>query len=492
MTVRRVLSVVAFVFMSSVVLVGQSPNATLQGVVTDSQAGVLPGVAVVVTNTETGLVRETTSDAVGFFRASALPPGPYSVEAKLDGFASYSRTGLVLTVGQTATVDVQLTIGGMTEAVVVKGSAPLVDASSNALATTVTREHLDDLPLAGRDFQGLANLAAGVTGVGGGGINAGGLLNRNNSVVVDGLSNDEQGVAGSRGSFSLESVREYVVYTNQFAAEFGQAAGAVVSVVSRSGTNRLEGRVFAFDRDDALDAQNPFSKAQQSGKAPFSEQRLGGFLGGPLVKDTWHYFGSFEGLRNETTSVVTSPLVPIDQREFPRQNSRDQYFVKTDYQLPKANRIEARFRRDANQETGVGIGGLNPYERGYGNDNRYSDGVVSLTTLLSPQTVNEVKVLYGKLYTFYSVDGYADPHGVSISRPSINLGKANNMPQGWWSTQYQFLDTLSHSIGRHELKAGVNVQLDDQQTYFLGNKDGTFTFRTDAPFDPNNRATYPF
>ena len=129
----------------------------------------------------------------------------------------------------------------------------------------MTKAQLDDLPLAGRDFASLARLAPGVTGVGGGGISAGGQLTRNNSVVVDGTSNDEQGVAGTRGSFSLESVREYVIYTNQFAAEHGLAAGALVNVVTRSGTNNLEGRVFAFHRDDALDASNPFSKAQGSG-----------------------------------------------------------------------------------------------------------------------------------------------------------------------------------------------------------------------------------
>ena len=184
----------------------------------------------------------------------------------------------------------------------------------------MTRAQLDELPLAGRDFASLARLAPGVTGVGGGGISAGGQLTRNNSIVVDGTSNDEQGIAGTRGSFSLESVREYVIYTNQFSAEHGLASGALVNVVTRSGTNNLEGRVFAFHRDDSLDARNPFSKAQGSGNAPFSEQRGGGFVGGPLVKNAWHYFGSYELQRNETTNVVTSPLVPVNEREHPAEH----------------------------------------------------------------------------------------------------------------------------------------------------------------------------
>ena len=310
-------------------------------------------------------------------------------------------------------------------------------------------------------------------------------------MVVDGTSNDEQGIASQRGSFSLESIREYVVYTNQFAPEYGQAAGALVNVVTRSGTNKLEGRLFAFYRADGLDAQNPFSKAQQSGTAPFSEHRGGGFLGGPIVKDQWHFFGSYELLRNDTTNVVTSPLVPVDQREVPEDNARDQYFFKTDYELPRNNQLGVRYRYDRSKDTGGGIGGLNPRERGYDNTNKYGDGVVSFTSVLSSRTVNEARVMYGTTYTFWTVDGYADPNGVSISRPSINQGKANNMPQGWESARYQFVDTLSHTIGHHDLKAGVDIQLDDQDTYFLGNKDGTFTFRTDLPFDAAIPATYP-
>jgi hypothetical protein len=491
-TFGRVLSVVIAVLAWGSLAFSQGTGAVVQGVVTDHQGGVVPGVAVTVTNTETGLVREVASDEVGFFRAAALPPGPYRVDAKLDGFSPYARTGLVLTVGQTAAVDVRLGLASLAEVLTVEATAPLVDTSSNALGTTITRKQLDDLPLGGRDFAALARLAPGVTGVGGGGISAGGQLTRNNSIVVDGASNDEQGVAGTRGSFSLESVREYVVYTNQFAAEHGLAAGALVNVVTRSGTNKVEGRLFGFHRDDSLDARNPFAKANGSRTAPFSEQRAGGFLGGPFIQNRWHYFGSYELQRNETTNVVTSPLVPLDQREFPEQGRRDQYFVKSDYQLPANHRLTARYRYDRSTTTGGGIGGLNPYERGFDLKTKHQDVVASLTSVLSSNTVNEARVLAGTLYTFWTVDRYADPTGVSISRPSINLGKANNMPQGWDSVRYQFINTLSHTAGRHELKAGVDVQVDDQNTYFLGNKDGTFTFRTDAPFNPADPSTYPF
>jgi carboxypeptidase family protein/TonB-dependent receptor-like protein len=489
---HRVYALFLVIVASASLTFAQATSAVLQGVVTDTQGGIVPGAIVTVINTETGLAREATSNEAGFYRLAALPPGTYRLSTALDGFTPFARTGLALTVGQTAAVDIRLSPAGVNEDVTVGASTPLVDTASNALGTTVTKAQLDDLPLAGRDFSSLARLAPGVTGVGGGGISAGGQLTRNNSIVVDGTSNDEQGIAGTRGSFSLESVREYVIYTNQFAAEHGLAGGALVNVVTRSGTNTLEGRLFAFHRDDSLDAINPFAKAQGSGSAPFTEQRGGGFLGGPVIKNAWHYFGSYELQRNETTNVVTSPLVPIDQREFPENGSRDQYFFKSEYQLPGNHRLGARYRYDQSTTRGAGIGGLNPYERGNDQKTKYLDTVATLTSVLSSRTVNELRVLGGTVYTYWTVDGYADPHGVSISRPSINLGKANNMPQGWDSVRYQVVDTLSHTLGGHELKAGLDFQFDDQNTYFLGNKDGTFTFRTDAAFDASDRSTYPF
>src|SRR6185369_14990032 len=149
---------------------------------------------------------------------------------------------------------------------------------------TVTRKDLDSIPLVTRNFLDLANMTPGVTGVGGGGVNTAGQLNRNNSYLVDGVSNDDTIVSSSRGGFSLEAVREYVVLANQFSAEYGVSSGAIVSVVTRSGTNKNEGRAFYFARNDALDAQDPFSHA------PLLERRGGGFWGGPMIKDHLFYF----------------------------------------------------------------------------------------------------------------------------------------------------------------------------------------------------------
>src|SRR4029079_8313131 len=245
-------------------------------------------------------------------------------------------------------------------------------------------------------FTALAQTAPGVTGVGGGGVNAGGQLNRNNSYRIDGVSNDNNVLASPRGGLSMEAVREYIVIANQFSAEYGDASGAIVSVVTRSGTNNLQGRGFLFHRDESLDAQDPFSHAQGSGKAPFSQQRGGGFLGGPIKHDRMHYFGTYEGVRLDQTAVITSPLVPADQREVPNPSKGDQFFVRTDNRFTANHTMFVRYRIDKQLDENSGVGGLNTLERGVDSINRNREGVGSHTAVLSNHALNELREQFGR------------------------------------------------------------------------------------------------
>jgi hypothetical protein len=469
----------------------QGTGATLQGTIRDAQGAVLPGASVVIRNSDTGVARAVTADDGGFYRAAALPPGPYDLQVELSGFVRHARTGLRLTIGQEAVINVTMQLASLEESVTVTAAAPLVETTKSALGATITREQLDSLPLPGRNFTALANLTPGVTGVGGGGLNTAGQLSRNNTFLIDGVSNDEGAVAGTRGGFSIEAVREYAVMANQFPAEFGRASGAMVTIVTRSGTNRIDGRVFALHRDDSLDAQDPFSKAQGSGKAPFSEQRFGGLLGGPLRRDRTHYFGSYEGRRLRETNVITSVLVPVNEREHPQTTDGHQAFAKVDHVFNAANTLNVRYRIDNTEQTGVGIGGLNTRERGRDFTNTSQDIVSNFTTILSNRAVNEFRFQFARLYRWNDVSAYTSRTGYTINRPSGNFGKANNQEQGESQNYWQFIENLSYTRGSHTLKAGVDIQVVRMNVYFLGNKDGTFTFATDRPFDPNDRTTYP-
>lgn len=470
----------------------QSTGATLQGTITDDQGAVMPGASIIVTNTETGWTRTQVTDERGWYRATALPPGPYELRAELSGFASQIRTGLILTIGQEATVNLSLKVASLQETVTVTGAAPLVETSRNTLGTTVTRAELDTLPLAGRNFAALANLTPGIAGVGGGGIQAAGQTTRSNSYLVDGASNDDTLVATQRGGFSLEAVREFAVMANQFSAEYGMASGAIVSVVTRSGTNSFQGRVFAFHRDDAFDAQNPFSKAQGSGKAPFSQQRYGAFAGGPVIRDRLHYFGSYEADRQRRTSVVTSSLVPVNEREFPNPFDGHQAFVKADYSLSDQQTLSLRYRADKSRSTGNGIGGLNTRERGSNNNGLDQDIVANHTTILSPRALNEFRIQFARRSTFTDTEGWSVDGMPEINRPSGNFGKAYNLPQGRDENRYQIVNMFSYAMDTHQFKAGGDISLIRASAFFPNNRDGIFRFRTDAPFNPSDLSTYPY
>jgi hypothetical protein len=469
----------------------QSTGATLQGTITDEQGAIMPGATVVLTNVETGWTRDVVTDDRGWYRATALSPGKYEVKATLQGFATAIREGLTITIGQEANVNFVLKVATLQETVTVTGDSPLVETTKSTLGTTVTRDSLDNMPLITRNFASLATLAPGVTGVGGGGVTAQGQTDRSNSYMVDGVSNDQIVTAGNRGSFSLEAVREFAVMTNQFSAEYGLSSGAVFTVITRSGTNELRGRVFAFHRGDELDAQNPFSKAQGSGKAPFSQQRYGGFLGGPIVRDKLQYFASYEGTRQRETSVITTTAVPVDQREVPNPQDGHNAFIKTDQRLTDRQSLSVRYRADKQRSTGNSIGGTATRERGTNNEGLVQDVVGNHTTVLSSRALNEFRVQWGRQSTWNNTDGWSTAGMPEINRPSTRTGKAYNQPQGRDENRWQFINNFTYTMSSHDLKFGADVSLIRAPTFFPRNGDGTFTFTTDLPFDPNNLATYP-
>lgn len=472
-----------------VAVAGAQTGGTLQGAVTDEQSLALPGATVILTNLDTGWTRTIVTDADGRYRAPALPPGVYDIKAELSGFATAIRGRVPLTLGQELTINMNLKVATLAETVTVTGASPLVETTSNTLGTTISRDQLDSLPVPGRTFTALAQTAPGVTGVGGGGVNAGGQLSRNNSYRIDGVSNDNNILASPRGGLSMEAVREYIVIANQFSAEHGDASGAIVSVVTRAGTNQLDGRAFLFHRDESFDAQDPFSKAQGSGKAPFSQQRFGAFLGGPIKRDRMHYFGTYEGLRLDQTAVITSPLVPLGDRELPNPETGDQYFARVDMRLNDRHALFVRYRLDDQEEINSGVGGLNTFERGVDTINRNQDVVFNHTAVFSSRMLNEARLQFGRHFADNIVRMPLD--SPTINRPSGNFGKPSNQPQGRTEDRWQFVNNLTYSIGAHDMKVGVDYSWIRAHSYFNNNTGGTFTFTTDRAFDANDLTTYP-
>src|SRR5688500_18459811 len=283
-------AVVLFTILSTLTLISavdaQVTTSSLAGRILDTGGGVLPGVVVTARQTETGLLRSATSDSQGRYSIPALPPGTYEIRVELAGFRPLLRSGVTLTIAQNAVVDLTMTVGGVAEEVTVVGEASTVNTRTGELSYLVDERAIEELPLNGRNYTGLALLQPSVVAYphrDGGSVVAHGLgmsVNgqdpRSNVYLLDGtLLNDmTNGPAGSAAGTALgmETVQEFRVETNAYSAEFGRMSGGQINVLTKAGSNEVRGSIFEFHRNDALDAKNYFDVA---GKPPFTRNQFG-------------------------------------------------------------------------------------------------------------------------------------------------------------------------------------------------------------------------
>lgn len=310
------LTELAAVTLSALSLFGQGmTTASILGTITDSSGAVVPSASVSIRNVETGATRNVSSDAAGRYQVTELEVGGYEVQVKHPGFNTIQRSGIVLTVGESAKLDFMLAVGEVEQQVAVTAEAPLVTTTEATISALVDEKKIRDLPLNGRSFEQLAWLQPGVVRVttGSNGANTGygtelsvaGGRPEMNSFLLDGTYTNN-GMGRTPGSaagvmLGVESVREFSVLTNQYSAENGRGGG-VLNAVTRSGSNQFHGSAFEFLRNSDLDARNFFD---QGHIPPFKRNQFGGTAGGPVVRDRMFFFGSYEGLRsNKSLSEI--------------------------------------------------------------------------------------------------------------------------------------------------------------------------------------------
>ncbi len=473
-----------FLFMSLVVVLpvdSQTTGATVLGIVTDAQKGVLPGVTVTARNVETAVDTTTVTNSNGRYRLPPLRPGMYEIRAELADFATRVRAGLQLFVGQEAMVDFELPIAGVAEAITVTAEAPLVDTTKSDVSNVVDRKQIDVLPLNGRNFSDLTRLAPDVLS----GDRIGGMQSSlSNTYFVDGVTNDRAWTGGNRAAYSAENIREFRVLTQQYAAEFGQASGGVVNVVTRSGTNTFEHRLFVYHRDDGLDARNAFATT----KAPFDRQQWGGFSGGRIQRNRAFFFGSYERTHQDETAIVTTP---VQQGGFPRPTDQHQLFGKIDYQLSSAHALTVRWNEDRFDAINSGVGGRSTLEYGATSFYRNHDVYSALTSVLGAARVNELRVAYS-----WRPGGSQPntPSGPELQFASSNRGKASSDPQETTESRFQIVDNFAwHATGpggEHDFKAGIDFSRAVLDGFFCNFCDGQFIFPRDV-FNPSDPATFP-
>ena len=309
-------SVLLFATLTSPVF-AQGGRAELGGTVLDQAKAVLPGVTVTVTNDATGQARQAVTGGEGRFVIPTLTPGTYTIKAELQGFQPTTRTGLVLNVGQEILVTLTLNVAGMTENVTVTAQSPVVETSASKIGTNITSSEIDNAPSANRSQFSLMQTIPGlvpalqVGSFEGGQFNANGQATTGNLFLVDGQYDNDSRRGGSQGTqarVTLDSMAEYQVQTHQYGAEYGGSTGVVVNSVTKSGTNKLAGRVFEYYQDNKLTATDYFLKQKGEENPESGSNVFGGSLGGPIVRNKLFFFGNYEGtLQHEAANLNFPP-----------------------------------------------------------------------------------------------------------------------------------------------------------------------------------------
>ena len=444
----------------------QQTTGTILGKVADGTGAILPGVTVSASNPSTGFNRVAVSDAEGVYRLNALPVGAYDLTVELAGFASIDRKGLVVSVGQTISVDFALTVANLAETVTVHAAAPLIETTVSSVGGIVDLGRIESLPLNGRQF---ANLAATLPGVGLGNhsdptkstqyspqINGGN--GRNVNYQIDGGDNNDDSVGGLLQLFPLEAIQEFNFVTSRAKAENGRSNGGVMNIVTKSGTNQARGSFFTLFRDEAMNATTTTEKNNNSAKGDYRRYQYGGSFGGPIVADKVHYFGAVERTQQDTFQVVsTRGLFPQEDGTFATPYRETLLNVKVTANMSPSQYLSVRYGRNDNTQP-YGAASNRPPSNWGDSSNEFNSINLNHNWVVAGTKLNEFIFQYADFangITPSSSNPYRIfPNGVAI-------GQNVNTPQFTQQRKWQFRNDFSwHVTGKggvgHDFKTGEN------------------------------------
>ena len=508
----------------------QLTEGTIDGTVTDASGAGVPGAKVRIQNTGTGATVEEVTDSIGYYRAPHLALGNYEIRVEKPAFKTSTIKGVNVSVGEVTRMDVALQVGSVTESVTVTEAAPLVQTEEGRLTSTITSQEVTNLPLDGRQVYQLVTLEPGVTSTVAPvisnvpsptssvtflyGFIANGSNPRGNNFILDGNSNNNEWLGGQPLIFpSLDAVQEVQVQTLNFSAEYGRNDGAIVNIITKSGTNDLHGSAFYSGRNTALNARNFFDFID---KTPVQQNQFGGSLGGAIVKDKSFFFLNYEGSRlisgdpeevlTETpsyrASVITGsptsiaallfgdfpgpnclPNVPVVTpetcfAEIPQivPNSSNQYLLRADENLTSSDHVFVRW------DNNLASGNVGPQELGAAAARGFSAPFTGFfgdlgggyTHTFSSNTLNDFRMSFSRNNSQIAFT-------IPPTTQTAQILKANGLPSDYFGdlvfddgtipmggnlfTPRDFIfntigfnDTLTRMIGRHSLKIGLEFR----------------------------------
>ncbi|HZQ91406.1 MAG TPA: TonB-dependent receptor [Terriglobales bacterium] len=517
MKMRSPVVVISFVLLFAACALAQLGNqGTLQGTVTDPSGAVVPGARLTATNTATGLSVTTESGGEGYYLFAVLPVGSYEVRAEKAGFSPTVQKNVVISVGAKLSLDLKLGVAGATETVNVTAETPLVETTRTQFSSAVDANSVANLPVNGRNFIDFVLLTPGVTrdNARSGDISFGGLRGTLNSLTVDGADDNNTffgQTSGRTGSgrapyqFSQDAVQEFQVNSNGYSAELGRAGGAVINVITKSGTNQLHGTVFEFYRDRGLAANDPitklnhaFNSALSTRKPPYHFHQFGGNIGGPVIKNRAFFFFDYDGQRNTQPNIIdpfpasaipaapdafqAAALAYLSARNgnWSRTLNQDTYLVKGDVTINSSNQFSGRWNRQNFTGAGFENGGSTQSSEHTGASKVNSDSVLgTLTSTLRPTLINVFR---------YNYQQDNEPGEANSDNPEATVrnngltflivGRNSFSPRFTNIERNQFADTLTWTRGRHTLKFGFDYQHDAIANFFPGNFSGVYSFNS--------------
>jgi hypothetical protein len=521
---RHVLSLVLLFAAFATPAFAQGGTAELNGTIVDQGKAVLPGVTVSVTNDATGQARQAVTGGDGRFVIPTLLPGTYTIKAELQGFETTTRTGLVLNVGQEVSLSLALNLAGVREEVTVTAQSPVIETTASKIGTNITSAEIDNAPSANRSQFSLMQTIPGlvptlqVGSFEGGQFSANGQATTNNLFLVDGQYDNDSRRGGSQGTqarISLDSMAEYQVQTHQYGAEYGGSTGVVVNGVTKSGTNKMAGRVFEYFQSNKLQATDYFLLQAGEENPDSGSNVFGGSMGGPILRNRLFFFGNYEGTRSHEAANLNFPAdaAPLAKSystttDFTGPNT----FLRFDHHINGNNQFSFRWTREAILTERDSIENNKSILDNATNENDAGDIIYSFawTSVLNNRTTNELKfghvresLLQGSKTLFDDNWAFLGFHGLEAfdvgsmnTHPDYVAGPRNNYTSDL-IRDVTFDDTMTRIAsgwgGEHTLKGGFAYSRNGalpQGT--AANFTGLFTFPTNAPFNAADPRTYPF
>jgi len=452
-------------------------QASIIGTAIDDTKAVLPGVSVTATDQAAGRQVSAVTNERGEYRLLNLPAGKYTVQAELTGFSTVILRDVELLVGQHATIPFTMKLAQVSETLTVIGESPLVDTTSSQVAGNVDRRQMEQLPLQGRNWMELSKLVKGVTANDVGNSIGTGAMDDLWQLNLDGQQITQK-VAGSgfgQPRFSRESIAEFQIVTNLFDITQGRSAGMEIQAISKSGTNTLGGSTYGYFRNDRLNAPDLVAKKV----LPYSNQQVGGTLGGPIVKDRIHFFGSYEYEREPGTIFSNPSSLPVQSFSIPFKNGQRSFLVRVDDQLTRNDRLSIRGSRWNWANPVVLTAGGHPSA----SSNQTKDATNVLGTWSNVMADgNRILEVKGGYNGFHWTNA---PQDVMMGTPEyripgLTIGAPYNYPQTLNQNNWTGRGDLSWHKEKHDLKMGAEyIHVHNGGPWYI-QRAGFFTF-TSAP-----------